>query len=307
MGQTNRPIFWRDPRMPYVELRKVEDGRQVCYAPHTHVQWSMGAITGGQSTFLYGDSAYQVAAGSLVLINPERVHACNPIDGQPWAYFMLYVDRHWLARLLFQAGLFGAPHWRDMPYDVVESPRYFADFCAMAEFLMSRTADIVAKEHRLRNFLIDFLTGQAGTSAQWPVAEELPERLAAVADHLDAHCTDHLALEELSAWAGYSPSYFIRAFKTHFGLTPHAYQINRRVQRGQQNLKQGVSVAEAALESGFSDQPHFQRLFKRLVAATPGDYTRVQQPSASQTRETGNWPPAEALTPGSNSEGSPGC
>ncbi|MGO1888564.1 MAG: helix-turn-helix domain-containing protein, partial [Halomonas sp.] len=48
--------------------------------------------------------------------------------------------------------------------------------------------------------------------------------------------------------------------------------INQRIQLGQQVLKQGHPIVEAALNAGFNDQPHFQRTFKRLVAATPNQY-----------------------------------
>jgi len=55
-------------------------------------------------------------------------------------------------------------------------------------------------------------------------------------------------------------------------MTPHAYLVNRRIQYGRARLKQGHAIAEVALEAGFSDQAHFQREFKRLSAATPGQY-----------------------------------
>lgn len=58
----------------------------------------------------------------------------------------------------------------------------------------------------------------------------------------------------------------------HFGFTPHAYLINYRIQRGQRELKHGKPIAETALNVGFADQPHFQRTFKKLLAATPKQY-----------------------------------
>lgn len=103
------PVFWRDPALPHVELRKVEDGRSVCYAPHTHTEWSMGAITRGESTFVHGDRQCRVDAGCLVLINPNWVHVCNPIEGRSWAYLMLYVDTQWLVDLRCRLGLTQTP------------------------------------------------------------------------------------------------------------------------------------------------------------------------------------------------------
>ena len=57
-------------------------------------------------------------------------------------------------------------------------------------------------------------------------------------------------------------------------MTPHAYRLNRRVQLGQQALKQGEAISAVAQVTGFSDQAHFQRVFKQRVAATPDQYRR---------------------------------
>ena len=75
MAHAHQPHFWRDPLMPYVELRVVEDGRQVGYARHSHTQWSLGAVTAGESTFHYLDDEYLIHAGHLVLMNPT---GCTP-------------------------------------------------------------------------------------------------------------------------------------------------------------------------------------------------------------------------------------
>ena len=115
MSMLATPIFWRDSRMPYVELRHVTDGRNVSYALHSHPQWSLGAITDGQSTFLYQNKKHLIAQGDLVLMNPQWPHACNPLKDQAWSYFMLYVDRDWLTQLRHSIdALNGVDHWQDI-------------------------------------------------------------------------------------------------------------------------------------------------------------------------------------------------
>ncbi|MBP6793379.1 MAG: AraC family transcriptional regulator, partial [Aeromonas sp.] len=49
-------------------------------------------------------------------------------------------------------------------------------------------------------------------------------------------------------------------------------------------LRQGQPLAEVALASGFADQAHFQRQFKRRVAATPGQYRAQLAPQDERTR-----------------------
>lgn len=268
-----KPIFWRDSRLPHVELRKVADGREVCYAPHTHTQWSMGAITGGKSTFQYREDHYQVQAGDLVLMNPEWVHTCNPIDNQPWAYLMLYVDTAWLTDLRFRAGLLPEPRWQDISTAVISDPAWFERYCQLAECLLDPGHDLLEKQSGVVEFLSDLMHALA--SQPVATAPRTPEVLTGLARYLDDHAADDVSLDTLCELSGFSPGHLIRAFKQHFGLTPHAYLVNRRVQLGRQQLKGSATIAEVALNAGFADQPHFQRAFKRLMAATPDQYRRA--------------------------------
>lgn len=274
-SSTPQPIFWRDSRLPHIELRVVEDGRKVCYAPHTHTQWSMGAITAGQSTFVYVDRRYRVSAGSLVFMNPEWVHNCNPIENQPWAYLMLYVDAEWLARLRFRLGLIDEPVWQDLDCDVSQSEPLFSGFRALADCLLNEQMPIQQKRDRAETFLSEVMVSVSAQSLKsdrpFPPA---PGPVRELARYLDDHCADELSLEWMAERVALSPSHLVKVFRKHYGMTPHAYQINRRIQLGQRALKQGAPIADAALAAGFFDQPHFQRVFKRLVAATPGQYGR---------------------------------
>ncbi|WP_449286806.1 AraC family transcriptional regulator [Marinobacter sp. PE14] len=277
----SRPLFWRDPRIPNVELRKVGDGRKVCYSPHTHTQWSIGAITDGESTFQYRSDYYRVRAGDLVLMNPEWVHACNPIDNQPWAYLMLYVDTDWLTDLRFRAGLLPEPRWQDISTATISEAIWYDRYCRMAKCLLDPQRDLLEKQTEVVEFLSDLMQ----KLAEQPVTAEsrAPDTLSALARYLDHHAAEDVSLDTLCELSGFSPGHLIRAFKQYFGLTPHAYLVNRRVQLGRVDLKNGIPIAEAALNAGFADQPHFQRAFKRLMAATPNQYRRLSPNHQIQT------------------------
>nr|WP_289073137.1 AraC family transcriptional regulator [uncultured Halomonas sp.] len=265
-----QPIFWRDERMPHVELRKIQDARQVCYAPHSHAHWSLGAVTAGVSTFRYRDVSHQIRAGDLVMMNPHWVHACNPIANQPWAYLMLYVDARWMSELRYGLGLLPAPEWQDIATAVIRRPSLFHSFCEMAGGLLDEHVAIERKRQAVTAYLTTLMSELAEEPPLAPAPT--PELLAQVADYLRTHCARDISLEELSQQTGYSTGHLIRAFKQHYGLTPHAYLIDQRIQLGQAVLRQGQPIVEAALTAGFNDQPHFQRTFKRLVAATPHQY-----------------------------------
>ena len=78
----------------------------------------------------------------------------------------------------------------------------------------------------------------------------------------------------MAAVARLNPYHFARQFKAATGLPPHQHVIMRRVERAKGFLQGGgdLSLAEVALDSGFSDQSQFSRHFKRLVGVTPGQF-----------------------------------
>ncbi|MEJ2030941.1 MAG: helix-turn-helix transcriptional regulator, partial [Maritimibacter sp.] len=76
-------------------------------------------------------------------------------------------------------------------------------------------------------------------------------------------------LDGLAGLVDLHPSYLIRSFKKAMGLTPHAYLIQRRVDRARLALIGGASGAEAAQIAGFYDQSHMIRHLKRQIGVTP--------------------------------------
>ena len=107
----NRHRFWRDPSLPHLEARSIEEGQEVSYGWHSHPTFSIGLVTGGVSDFRIGADCHRIDAGTVVLMNPDEAHVCNPMDGRPWSYRMLYADAAWLAALEGEAAFRPfAPH-----------------------------------------------------------------------------------------------------------------------------------------------------------------------------------------------------
>ena len=100
-------------------------------------------------------------------------------------------------------------------------------------------------------------------------------RLRAVQALIAERCAESLSLDKLARRGRMSRYHFVRHFSRAVGMTPHAWQIDQRIERVRALLEQGMSLADAALQLGFADQSHFQRAFKRRVAATPGEYRQV--------------------------------
>ena len=96
-----------------------------------------------------------------------------------------------------------------------------------------------------------------------------------VKEYIDSFYCRNISLEELSKFAHLSPFYLSRIFRKELGLSIHSYLIQVRINRAKQLLSEGYSVARAAIQTGFVDNSHLTRNFKRLVGVTPIEYIAI--------------------------------
>lgn len=84
--------------------------------------------------------------------------------------------------------------------------------------------------------------------------------------------TDGIAA--VAASLGVTTPHLVRSFVTAYGIAPHQYVLGRRLDLARRRLRDGVPAALVATESGFYDQAHLTRHFKRFLGTTPGRYQR---------------------------------
>jgi AraC family transcriptional regulator len=100
-----------------------------------------------------------------------------------------------------------------------------------------------------------------------------PARLRRVVEYVEERMADDLALADLASVAELSETHFCRAFKQATGMPPHQYLLKRRIERAREILaNRELSLADVALELGFSSQSHFTSHFRRIVGVTPGQF-----------------------------------
>ena len=96
-----------------------------------------------------------------------------------------------------------------------------------------------------------------------------------VTAYIEEHLTEHIPLAKLAELVRLSPYHFCRAFKQSFGLPPHRYHNQRRIEQAKLLLaKPAPSVTDIGLTLGYGDTSSFTAAFRRTTGLTPTAYHR---------------------------------
>ncbi|KUO50375.1 MAG: hypothetical protein APF76_11765 [Desulfitibacter sp. BRH_c19] len=92
-------------------------------------------------------------------------------------------------------------------------------------------------------------------------------------EFLQNHMCSDFSLDDLAAFANYSPYHFIRVFKKHTGKTPFGYLIELKIEKAKKLLAtKTYCISEISTLCGFNNRTHFSTVFKRITGMTPSNY-----------------------------------
>jgi len=106
--------------------------------------------------------------------------------------------------------------------------------------------------------------------AEEPADIECSARVAKVIEQIRAHPEQHFTIDALAREAALSPTHFINQFRKATGFPPIRYQIECRIQRAKEMLRESERKAsDVALQLGFNSLQHFSDTFARIVGQSP--------------------------------------
>ena len=259
--------YRRHPTEPGVDLLSA---RYVThrYTRHAHATYTIGLIEFGVEEFDHAGSLLRAAQGQVALLTPEVVHTGQAGVPEGWRYRVIYPAVDVVRDVAAELGAPGGTPF--FPYTVVDDP-------AAARLLRTVHAsaargDALASSSALRTALGAIVGRHAARPSGHARDEAAPRSVRAARDLLHARLADPPSLEELARAVGSGTFALLRAFRAAYGLPPHAYLTNLRVQRAREMLDSGLRPAEVAARAGFTDQAHLNRHFKRSVGVPPGAY-----------------------------------
>ena len=161
---------------------------------------------------------------------------------------------------------------RKTAYDAGVAAVYVDRLSSMFGRRIEKVSTSMAVSHLMKEMLTEYAL--LIRSYSW---DGYPTGIKAVLFTIDSRYRDHLTLEELSRVAGVSPSYLSRLFSKVLGKSLSEYVNEVRITKSLKMLRNpDLSVAYAAVSSGFEDQAYYTRTFRKIKGMTPTEWRKKQ-------------------------------
>ncbi len=240
--------------------------REHVYAPHRHDTYTVGYTFRGAQRFRYRGEARTSLPGQAFVLHPDEVHDGGPGTEAGYGYRAIYLSPD----LVLAAG--GRP---DLPFvgETVMTSRALSD--AVDRFFLDQID--VAEPMDRDDALVDIADALLGLADHAKPRRHSPDRQAMrkVRDYLIANPASPRPLSDLETIVGLDRYTIARGFRQAFGTSPSIFLRCRKLDIAKRCIRSGMSLAEAALTAGFSDQSHLTRQFRKSVGLSPGRWRRM--------------------------------
>ncbi|GGV71191.1 transcriptional regulator [Streptomyces longisporoflavus] len=271
-GSAEQARHWRYAELPGVDLLRAHYISKT-FVRHTHEHFVIAAIAEGVDVFRHGGAEQHAGPGTLALVNPDTMHTGRAGGPGGWRYGVVYPSPDLVAAIAAETtAIRGAPGF---VRPVFEDP--YAVSLVHRVLGAAEEGNALAADTLLRVAVTRLLRLNGGPLPQRAVRTAGARNAARAREVLEERLADPPSLQRLAAELGVGSFALLRAFREVYGMPPHTWLIDARVRAARRLLDAGTAPAEAAVAVGFTDQPHLNRHFGRIVGVPPGAYQRERK------------------------------
>ncbi|MFI2190808.1 AraC family transcriptional regulator [Streptomyces sioyaensis] len=260
---------WRYAGLPGLDLLRARYVRH-SFPRHAHDGYVVCVVTSGIEEVGFQHGTVRAGHGGIMMINPEVAHTARAGAPEGWTYATLYPSSDVVAEIAAETtGLRGTAGFDETVAEDPHLGHMITEIHRAAEAGNALAAD------SLLRILVARLLRRYGGPLPVRTPRSAGARTAARARTvLEERMADPPSLERLAEELGTGPFALLRAFRSAYGMPPHTWLTDARVRRARRLLEAGSAPADAAVAVGFTDQPHLNRHFTRIVGVPPGAYRR---------------------------------
>ncbi|KUI98785.1 helix-turn-helix transcriptional regulator [Vibrio sp. MEBiC08052] len=240
------------------------------YDKHAHEEYSLGVTLQGRQDFFCCRRFHQSLPGGVMLFNPDDVHDGHSGGATDLSYVMTYIHPQTFRALFLALGV--------KPNHIVRVEGVLFDDLVLKQQILAFTRIVNSGYHsKIEQELALFRLAHTLVKKSGSLCEAIPQRrqdmlLNRAKAFIHSQYQDDLMIDDIAAIANMSKYHFIRLFRSQFGITPHQYVLNCRINGAQKALESGLPASTVAQMFRFADVSHMNRRFKKLYGMTPKQY-----------------------------------
>jgi AraC-like DNA-binding protein len=234
-------------------------------------EYVVGVVIAGAMRARRGRERFVFGPGDVCAWDPSAAHSGTPHACARWQARLVILESPALERILYGA----EPVAMDLCFSrpLVRDGRLAQRFVELHRALETPSWAL-ERDALLADWLRDVSDGPQNLHDRRRAARRDPA-LRRACEFLHDELAGNVTLAELERAAGVSRHRLSRLFRAAYGLPPHRFQVADRIRTARQMLERGVALAEVAQATGFFDQSHLHRHFRRTLGITPARYARL--------------------------------
>ena len=273
---------WRFDDLKGIELRSGVAVREP-YPKHWHEEYQFCFIQAGGGELLYRGVHHNTPETSLFIVHPGEVHSNQTKTS--CSFRSMYVDPELIRRTVCEVA------GRTQSFPFFPNPMVLdVEITRQYQKLHSSLASAGTTLER-ESMVLEMLTQLLTRYAQEKVGLGSPGREHAAVEKVREYIIEfyslNLSLAELAGIANLSSFHLTRVFAREVGMPPHAFLTQVRVAEAKKLIRSGLSLSDVAAQTGFADQSHFIRHFRRLMKITPGAYLKTARTFYTEIQSPG--------------------
>jgi AraC-like DNA-binding protein len=238
------------------------------YPKHWHEEYQLCFIQDGGGELTYRGNIHNTPKISLFIVHPGEVHSNSTDIG--CSFRSIYVQPE-----VIQNTLSGSNNSKET-FPFFSNPMIF-DKEIIGDYLnlhlsLENSETTLERETAMLEMLTKLVNRYAQGKRNVESFGKENNAVKKVQDYIVEHYDQNISLKTLSKLVNLSRFHLNRVFSEEIGMPPHAFQTQVRIAKAKQLIKKGISLSNIATTTGFADQSHFNRHFKRLMKITPSEY-----------------------------------
>ncbi len=232
------------------------------FDPHCHDEYVISANLIGHERLRLDRHELSAPEGATTLYNPGQTQGGEGTQ----KIVSLYLEPDYYEQN------FGFQKVTEFSDPIVESSALLAKMAALTRAVENdpEAGDI---EERVLD-VVDFCSAYFAATVMKQDSVPCSWRVRQLQDMLCDDLSSTPPMSELAEAVGLTKPGMVRMFKQKVGIPPATWQRTQRLREARRLLRMGKTAVEVAYETGFSDQAHMCRIFRRAYGLPPSCFAR---------------------------------